>query len=145
MERRSGHGCWGIALNINVLPDLTACDREPIHRPGAIQAFGFLLAITSDWLIVSASDNVQEHFGQPASTLLGAMLNDVFDREAVHSLRNRLAQVQGTGCLERIFGLDLFGKGRLFDCAVHYSDDLAIIEAEPNQRSSIAEVAWSAR
>ena len=145
MERRSGHGCWGIALNINVLPDLTACDREPIHRPGAIQAFGFLLAITSDWLIVSASDNVQEHFGQPASTLLGAMLNDVFDREAVHSLRNRLAQVQGTGCLERIFGLDLFGKGRLFDCAVHYSDDLAIIEAEPNQRSSIAEVAGLVR
>ncbi|MEG3092468.1 HWE histidine kinase domain-containing protein [Sphingomonas sp. PB1R3] len=125
----------------DVPPDLTACDREPIHRLGTIQPFGFLIATTLDWLIVSASDNVEEQFGKPAAKLLGSTLNDVFDREAVHRLRNRLGQVQDTNCTERIFGLDLFGDGRLFDCAVHYSGDLAIIEAEPNQQSTTAEVA----
>jgi light-regulated signal transduction histidine kinase (bacteriophytochrome) len=31
--------------------DLTNCDREPIHELGAIQPFGFLLALSTDWLI----------------------------------------------------------------------------------------------
>ena len=37
--------------------DLTNCDREPIHIPGLIQPFGFLLAVTADWLVARASAN----------------------------------------------------------------------------------------
>jgi len=29
--------------------DLTNCDREPIHVPGLIQPFGFLVAVSTDW------------------------------------------------------------------------------------------------
>ena len=29
--------------------DLTNCDREPIHIPGAIQPFGFLLALSAEF------------------------------------------------------------------------------------------------
>ena len=40
--------------------DLTNCDREPIHILGAIQPIGFLLALSSDWLIMRASANVAQ-------------------------------------------------------------------------------------
>ena len=34
--------------------DLTSCDREPIHVLGAVQPFGFLLAVSPDWIVVRA-------------------------------------------------------------------------------------------
>ena len=35
--------------------DLTNCDREPIHLLGAIQPFGFLIAVsTADWTVTRA-------------------------------------------------------------------------------------------
>jgi len=32
-------------------PDLTSCDLEPITRLERIQSFGFLIAVTRDWVI----------------------------------------------------------------------------------------------
>ena len=43
--------------------DLTNCDREPIHLLGAIQPIGFLLVLTADWNVSSASVNVGEFLG----------------------------------------------------------------------------------
>ena len=40
--------------------DLTSCDREPIHILGAVQPFGFLLGVSSDWIVVRASANAPE-------------------------------------------------------------------------------------
>ncbi|MGO8506741.1 hypothetical protein AB9F35_36200, partial [Rhizobium leguminosarum] len=31
--------------------DLTNCDREPIHQLGSVQPFGFLMAVSSDWIV----------------------------------------------------------------------------------------------
>ena len=42
---------------MNLQVDLTNCDREPIHVPGSVQPFGFLLALVSDFSIVIASDS----------------------------------------------------------------------------------------
>lgn len=38
--------------------DLTNCDREPIHILGAIQPIGFLIALTSDWMVSRVSANI---------------------------------------------------------------------------------------
>ena len=35
--------------------DLSNCDREPIHVLGKVQPFGFLIALTADWLVARAS------------------------------------------------------------------------------------------
>ena len=43
--------------------DLTNCDREPIHRLGAIQPFGFLLVSSADWLVARASENLEQFIG----------------------------------------------------------------------------------
>ncbi|MGY4298027.1 light-regulated signal transduction histidine kinase (bacteriophytochrome) [Bradyrhizobium sp. i1.4.4] len=34
---------------MNEAVNLTNCDREPIHIPGSVQPFGFLLTVLSDF------------------------------------------------------------------------------------------------
>jgi light-regulated signal transduction histidine kinase (bacteriophytochrome)/CheY-like chemotaxis protein len=113
--------------------DLTNCDREPIHIPGLIQPFGFLLALSSDWMIVRASANVREFLGEAAEDLLGRPLVDVLGAEAVHAIRNRIALLRGADATERMFGLKLAGIERHFDVALHLSGGGIVVEAEPCQ------------
>ena len=51
--------------------DLTNCDREPIHLLGAIQPIGFLLAMSSDWLVARASANLADFFGVEPADVIG--------------------------------------------------------------------------
>ncbi|MDP5278795.1 HWE histidine kinase domain-containing protein [Sphingomonas sp. DG1-23] len=109
--------------------DLTNCDREPIHELGAIQPFGFLLALSTDWLIRRASANIHEFFGVEAGDLLGTSAIPLFGEHAVHTLRNRLAMLRGPDAVERMFGLTL-PNGRRLDFALHMIGDVLIIEGE---------------
>ena len=43
------------SLSERAAPELTECDREPIHIPGAIQPHGALLVVTEPDLAVVAS------------------------------------------------------------------------------------------
>ena len=59
-------------------PDLSLCEREPIHIPGAIQPHGGLLAaLAGELLITHASANLAAIFGRPAEAVLGQPLADV--------------------------------------------------------------------
>lgn len=52
--------------------DLTTCDREPIHVPGAIQPHGVLLALDATTLqVVVASANTGAMLGVPAEEAIG--------------------------------------------------------------------------
>jgi light-regulated signal transduction histidine kinase (bacteriophytochrome) len=113
--------------------DLTNCDREPIHVPGSIQPFGFLLALSSDWLIARASANAHRFIGQDAEALLGRPLADVIGMEAVHTIRNRVALLRGPDASERIFALSLAGADHAFDAAVHLAGSTIVVEFEPCQ------------
>jgi len=109
--------------------DLTNCDREPIHELGAIQPFGFLLALSTDWLIRRASANIADFFGVEATELLGTSAIPLFGEHAVHTLRNRLAMLRGPDAVERMFGLTL-PNGRRLDFALHMTGDVIVIEGE---------------
>ena len=110
--------------------DLLSCDAEPIHEPGTIQPFGFLVAVSSDWLISRISTNIERFIELAPDALLGKPLKNVFTMEAMHALRNMATRVRGPDALERLFGLLLLADGRLFDVAVHYSGSSLVIEAE---------------
>ncbi|WP_347400389.1 hypothetical protein [Sphingomonas paeninsulae] len=56
--------------------DLTNCDREPIHVPGNIQSFGYLIAVSSDWLISRVSANIANLMGKSPDDVLGLPLLD---------------------------------------------------------------------
>jgi chemotaxis family two-component system sensor kinase Cph1 len=47
--------------------DMSRCEREPIHIPGAIQPHGALIAANADGLAIShASANLAAILGRPA-------------------------------------------------------------------------------
>ncbi|WP_404334647.1 HWE histidine kinase domain-containing protein [Sphingomonas sp. MMS12-HWE2-04] len=109
--------------------DLTNCDREPIHELGAIQPFGFLLALSTDWLIRRASANIADFLGTSAEDLLGTSAIPLLGEHAVHTLRNRLALLRGADAVERVFGVKL-PDDRCFDFAIHMNRDTILIEGE---------------
>lgn len=113
--------------------DLTSCDREPIHLIGAIQPFGFLVALSPDWIIMRVSANAADHLGRSVDTLLGASFGEVIDARAVHTIRNRLSWLHGNDAVERAFAVQLQESGGRFDLAVHKAGQTIIIEAEPSQ------------
>lgn len=76
-------------------PDLSLCDREPIHIPGAVQPHGALLAVEpADFRITFASANlgsflgidVAAALGQPLSTLVGEEVTSLLPK-AAHARR----------------------------------------------------------
>ncbi|MBY4630059.1 HWE histidine kinase domain-containing protein [Rhizobium croatiense] len=114
--------------------DLTNCDREPIHQLGAIQPFGFLLAVSSDWIAVRASANLVEFLGIAQADALGRPVASLITPEALHTIRNKLTTLRGTD-VERIFGVVLTPGQDRFDLAVHMNEDLVIIEGERCQEA----------
>jgi light-regulated signal transduction histidine kinase (bacteriophytochrome)/CheY-like chemotaxis protein len=111
--------------------DLTNCDREPIHILGAIQPIGFLIALTSDWMIARVSANIATFLGREPEDLFGKPLDTVFSKSAVHDLRNRAAILRGADAVERSFDTVLVEGLDRFDVALHISGGQIVIEAEP--------------
>ncbi|MBU2016273.1 MAG: GAF domain-containing protein, partial [Alphaproteobacteria bacterium] len=111
--------------------NLTNCDREPIHVLGTVQPFGFLIALTADWLVSRVSANSAAFIGLSPDDMLGKPVSDLLDADAIHALRNRITLLRGADSVERIFSLPLMSGGAPFDVAVHFSGPLVVIEAEP--------------
>ncbi|WP_207462211.1 HWE histidine kinase domain-containing protein [Azospirillum sp. SYSU D00513] len=110
--------------------DLTSCEREPIHVPGAIQPHGFLLACSlPEWAVAHVSANAAIHL--PAldpETLIGMTLDCLWPRETVHTLRNSLQTSMMSGSAERLPRIDLGSGQGLYDLTIHVVGDLAIVE-----------------
>jgi light-regulated signal transduction histidine kinase (bacteriophytochrome)/CheY-like chemotaxis protein len=111
--------------------DLTNCDREPIHILGAIQPIGFLIALTSDWMVSRVSANIGDFLPFPADEMLGRSLGETFTPAAIHSLRNRLSMLRGPNAVERIFDCALVDGVAHFDVGLHMSGNQIILEAQP--------------
>ena len=111
--------------------DLSNCDREPIHLLGRIQHFGFLIAVSMDWLVRYASENIVDYVGRGPEELLGEPVDGLLTGPALHAIRGRLQILSHNEGSERIFGLDLLGTGQNFDMAMHVTGDSIVIEAEP--------------
>lgn len=124
--------------------DLTNCDREPIHQLGAIQPFGFLLVLSSEWIVRRASANLADYLGIDAESALGVAAIDLLGAEAVHLLRNRTTLLRGADAVERVFGVEV-ADGRRLDFALHVSGGDMIVEGEPSDPEAIGDTASTIR
>jgi len=124
--------------------DLTNCDREPIHQLGEIQPIGFLIVLTSDWMISNVSRNVGE-FLEISGDLIGRPASEILTKAAIHALRNRLALLRGKDALERVFRMDLQGNGKAFDIALHMSGSRIILEGEPSTEHDYGDATGTVR
>lgn len=112
-------------------PALTACDREPIHRPGFIQPYGFLLCLDAQTrLVVQASANTLKLLGIGASELLGHGLDMLLGPA-------RLAEVEALWpaltTASRLLGtrLDNVVGQPFYKLVLHRYDELLWVEGEP--------------
>lgn len=105
--------------------DLTSCDREPIHVPGAIQPHGVLLALDDQLCSVMVSANVGDLLGVPVGSAIGRPLADLVGAEAASGLADRIAR---EGTAEPLV-VDL-GSGDV-DVRHHRSGERWIVELEP--------------
>ena len=114
--------------------DLTNCDREPIHIPGAIQPHGILLVVSrSKWKITQISDNTQEFLGMESEQLLGQPLKSLLPTDKIDAI---------AACLEGDFeqinplklSLETQNGTKKFNGIVHSLDENNIIlELESNK------------
>jgi two-component system, chemotaxis family, sensor kinase Cph1 len=115
--------------------DLTNCDREPIHIPGAIQSYGVLLVLTEPALTVAqVSDNVGDHFPLGVESILGQPLSVLLDPASVDKVRAALRE-------ERWYEVNpllLTANGVRFDGIIHRHEGAAILELEPDPGPSPA-------
>jgi light-regulated signal transduction histidine kinase (bacteriophytochrome) len=120
---------------------LTACDHEPIHILGAIQPFGFLLSINSDWLVARASENVEKFIGIGHAQVVGQSAEACLSVILLHEIRGRLQVAGGMGIVERLYGQRLGPGGARFDIAIHQSGREVILEFEPSTGEPTAPLA----
>jgi chemotaxis family two-component system sensor kinase Cph1 len=110
------------------LPDLTACEREPIHIPGAIEPNGAMLVLREDTLtVLQVSSNALPFLNMTPEALLGMRLRDLFSQEAVYQL---LSGIEGDGKRHYIANLPA-KSGAALDALVHRYEGLLIVELEP--------------
>ena len=120
------------------------CSQEPITRLDLIQDFGFLVALTNDWMVVRASANLEAHTGITPAMALGTFFSTWITAAALDKIRGRMSMIYATGS-EQLYGVELLAGRPSFDLAVHFQDSLLIIEAEPSQKSDMIEAASTVR
>ena len=117
--------------------DLTNCDREPIHIPGAIQPHGILLVVSrSEWKITQISHNTQEFLGIEPEQLLGQPLNSLVPTDKIDAIAACLA-----GDFEQInplkLSLETQNGETKFNGIIHaLAENYIILELEPNESES---------
>ena len=109
--------------------DLTICDLEPIHIPGAIQPHGVLLVLAEpDLRIVQASTSLRAHVGLNASAMLGQKLALLLDGPShdilLRSLGRDLTEPHYLPAL-------LTSTGKRFEALLHRTAAGVILELEP--------------
>jgi light-regulated signal transduction histidine kinase (bacteriophytochrome) len=125
--------------------DLTNCDREPIHQLGAIQPIGFMMVLTADWLVSNVSANIGDFLDLGDGSIVGQPATKVLTKQAIHTLRNRLALLRGKDALERVFRMSLQDNGRVFDVALHMSGARIILEAEESSEHDYGDATGTVR
>lgn len=102
--------------------DLTTCDREPIHIPGAIQPHGVLLALDDDLLVRTVSVNCESLIGVTPEGAIGRHLAELVGPDLVAKVLERDA----TG----VPGPPMEVGTTDMDVRVHRSGDRMVVELE---------------
>ncbi|MEM6438617.1 MAG: HWE histidine kinase domain-containing protein [Pseudomonadota bacterium] len=117
--------------------DLTSCDREPIHVPGGVQAYGCLIAASADLMVSQVSANVGDLLGLDPEDAVGRPLKDLLPAETIHDLRTKLQVISNDDDAARLFNHDVKGDGARFDVSIHTLAQTVYFEFEPKTSSDL--------
>ncbi|MBW4643659.1 MAG: GAF domain-containing protein [Goleter apudmare HA4340-LM2] len=125
-------------MNNNELPtpfqvDLSNCDKEMIHIPGAIQPHGVLLVLKEPELtIIQISDNTFQFFGLYPQELLNQPVSRLLDSEHFNFLKDSCSQEELQFINPIEFVIKIGNTNIRFDGIIHRSNGIFILELEPN-------------
>ncbi|GGS21910.1 ATP-binding protein [Deinococcus knuensis] len=108
--------------------DLTNCDREPIHIPGAVQPHGVLLVLRGD-VAVQVSGNTGAHFGLSVNDVLSGGLEVLLDPPTLSRVRAALDSEPLRDNPLYLLSTPVCGRG-LFDLIAHRRGEQLILEFE---------------
>jgi light-regulated signal transduction histidine kinase (bacteriophytochrome) len=112
--------------------NLTNCDREPIHIPGAIQGHGAMLVCDpKNYRLRFASKNAASLLGYKGSLEPGLALSAIVGERAAHDILNaavKATRPQLPGLALRVTFPNAPGE---FDARVHTFQERAFVEIEP--------------
>lgn len=116
--------------------DLTNCDREPIHIPGAILPHGAMLVLECHTLrVLQAAGDTAALLGQPLGALLDRPIDTLFSREQVNLLRALCTEtdlVKPRHLLDPILRVD---ADRPLDASAHRVGEVLVVEFEAAEMS----------
>ena len=112
----------------NIAVEITNCDREPIHIPGAVQPHGVLLVLQEpDFIITQASENATALFGEEVSRIQGRPLSSVLPTDSFLDVQTAI----GREHLAEVNPLRIAVVGRTCDGVLHKHEGALILEIEP--------------
>lgn len=87
-----------------------------------LQSLAALVAFSSDWQLTQVSDNSGALLGFDLTAQIGADMDDLFPSATSHNLRSRAQVINHDTTAARVFALEPYQDGRLFDVTVHAHD-----------------------
>jgi light-regulated signal transduction histidine kinase (bacteriophytochrome) len=103
------------------------------RRPGElrIQSGVYFLELSSDWIVLRASENIHHLLGESHVTLIDEPLGRFVQGQALHDLRNLFSRLSGTTGVARAYGVRLTHERDLVDVSFQLSESRVLLEAVP--------------
>ena len=97
-----------------------------------IQPAGFLIQLSLDWIVLRASENVDDFLGESHVSLIEEPLSRFVQAQALHDLRNLFSRLSGSTGIGRAYRVRLTDDRPRFDIAFQVSDGRVLLEATPS-------------
>ena len=97
-----------------------------------IQPAGFLIQLSLDWIVLRASENIDDFLGESHVTLIEEPFSRFVQAQALHDLRNLFSRLSGSTGIARAYRVRLTDDRPRFDIAFQVSDGRVLLEAVPS-------------
>lgn len=108
-----------------------------------IQAAGFLIVMSLDWIILRASENVDDYLGESHVTLIEEPLSRFVQAQALHDLRNLFSRLSGSTGIARAYGVRLTDDRPRLDISFQVSEGRVLLESAPSPERGLGKAMGS--
>jgi hypothetical protein len=104
-----------------------------------VQAGGYLLELSLDWIVLRASENIHSLLGESHVTLIDEPLGRFVIGQALHDVRNLFSRLSATTGIARAYGVRLTEAPELHDIAFQLANGRVVLEAVPTSGESFGQ------
>ena len=108
-----------------------------------VQPAGFLIVMSLDWIILRASENVDDFLGKSHVTLIEEPLSRFVQAQALHDLRNLFSRLSGSTGIGRAYRVRLTDDRPRFDITFQVSEGRVLLEAAPSPERGLGKAMGS--